>query len=84
MQELWTTDQVAEYLQVKPLTVTRYMQQGKLREGAHWVKIGDRVIRFNADLVKHWAACGECDPALHEAAIEHHIRQLKQTAGKRK
>jgi hypothetical protein len=90
MEELWTIDDVAQYLKVTRLTVQRWMQEGedgaaaKLQEGVHWVKIGARVPRFNVALVKHWAGCGESNPELHQEAIAHHIKQLNKTAGKRK
>jgi hypothetical protein len=90
MEELWTIDDVAAYLKVTRLTVQRYMQEGKgetpakFQEGVHWVKIGARMPRFNAALVKHWAACGESNPELHKEAISHHIKQLNKAAGKRK
>jgi hypothetical protein len=89
IDELWTIEQVAAYLQVTPLTVRRYMQPGsegtaQFREGLHWSKIGARMPRFNAALVKHWAACGLSNPELHQEAIAHHILQLKRAAGKRK
>lgn len=90
MDELWTIDEVAAYLKVTRLTVQRYMQPGKeeetakFQEGVHWVRIGARMPRFSAALIKHWAACGESNPTLHEEAIAHHIRQLNKAAGKRK
>jgi hypothetical protein len=90
MEELWTIDDVAKYLKVTRLTVQRYMQPGegeekaKFEEGVHWVRIGARMPRFNVELIKHWAACGETSPELHKEAIAHHIRQLKKAAGKRK
>jgi hypothetical protein len=89
MDELWTIDDVAAYLKVTRLTVQRYMQEGKdgaaakFQEGVHWVKIGARMPRFNVALMKHWAACGESNPELHQEAIAHHIKQLNKAAGKR-
>ncbi len=83
MDELWTIEETADYLKVTKKTIGELMKE-RLIEGVHWTRIGVRSPRFNAGLVKHWAACGEANPELHQQAIYYHIQQLKKAAGKRK
>jgi hypothetical protein len=83
MEELWTIEETADYLKVTKKTIGELMKD-RLTEGIHWTRIGARSPRFNVALVKHWAACGEANPELHQEAIAHHIKQLNKVAGKRK
>jgi excisionase family DNA binding protein len=45
--DLWTTEQVAEWLKIKPRTVTLMRNEGKLQ----FVRLGPKLVRFRpADL----------------------------------
>lgn len=49
MQKIYTPDQVAEMLQLHPLTVTKYIKKGKLKAS----RIG-RIYRITEDAVSEF------------------------------
>lgn len=51
---LATTDEVAEFLGVSPVTLAQWRGQGR---GPGWVKVGRRV-RYDWIVVQSWVAAG--------------------------
>jgi hypothetical protein len=50
-------------------TLKRYRRDGRWQEGIHWVRINERVIRYNWPLLKDWFQNSQ-DPVAHQRAIE--------------
>jgi predicted DNA-binding transcriptional regulator AlpA len=51
--ELLTPEQLAEHLQLSPLTLSNWRIAGK---GPPYLKLGSRVVRYDLDAVETWLA----------------------------
>lgn len=49
-------------------TLKRYRRSGQWIEGIHWIKINERLIRYNWPLLKDWLQNCQ-DPIAHQRAI---------------
>jgi predicted DNA-binding transcriptional regulator AlpA len=67
--ELWTTEQVAEFLGQRPRTIAEKRGRG---DGPPYVKLSSRCVRYEAHAVRAWVAdrtrLGTFEDRAHEAA----------------
>lgn len=61
--------EVARHLNVSATTLKRYRRDGKLIEGIHWMRLSQRCIRYNLDLIRDWLQNRNNWP-VHRRAIE--------------
>jgi hypothetical protein len=60
--------QVSAYLSLSGTTLKNYRLQGVWIEGIHWVRVNDRCVRYNLELIKDWMH-NRHDPEAHARAI---------------
>ena len=57
MPEIMTTNEIAEYLKLHPITICKYAAEEKIPA----IRIG-RVWRFDKDIIDKWITAGENIP----------------------
>lgn len=57
MPEIMTTREISEYLQLHPITICKYANEGKIPA----IRIG-KVWRFDKDIINKWIAKGKNMP----------------------
>ena len=57
MPEIMTTNEVAGYLKLHPITICKYASEGKIPG----IRIG-RVWRFDKEVINKWITAGESIP----------------------
>lgn len=60
--------QVSQSLDLSGETLKKYRLQGDWIEGIHWVRINQRCVRYNLDLIQDWLH-NRHDPVAHQRAI---------------
>ena len=63
MSEIMTTQEVAEYLKLHPITICKYAAEGKIPS----IRIG-RVWRFDKDVINKWITGGKNIPPIGKGA----------------
>jgi len=63
MPEIMTTNEVAAYLKLHPITICKYASEGKIPA----IRIG-RVWRFDKDAIDKWITAGENVPVAGKGA----------------
>ena len=63
MPEIMTTNEVAEYLKLHPITICKYAGEGKIPA----IRIG-RVFRFDKDVIDKWIKAGASIPVAGKSA----------------
>ena len=76
MPEIMTTKEVAEYLKLHPITILKYVGEGKVPA----IRIG-HVWRYDKDVIDKWIAEGQNIPV---AGKETGKEQKRQPTGKTK
>jgi len=76
MPEIMTTQEVADYLKLHPITICKYAAEGAIPAK----RIG-RVWRFDKDVIDKWITAGENIPV---AGKETDKKQKKKPAGSTK
>jgi hypothetical protein len=62
-------------LGVSPSTLKNLRLNSQLIEGIHWVRFSSRCVRYNAELLKNWAAT-RSDSVQHNQAIAQYLNSL--------
>jgi hypothetical protein len=73
--EFVTKYEISQLTGLSPATLKRYRLSGRWSEGIHWVKLNERVIRFNKLLIMDWIQ-NQDYPRQHQKAIEHYLTTL--------
>jgi hypothetical protein len=64
-----------EILAVSESTLKRLRKTGALIEGTHYVRMGDRVLKYNRALLEDWLA-NQGNPQAHDRAIAAYFASL--------
>jgi hypothetical protein len=75
--------EISQLTGLAPATLKRYRLSGRLSEGIHWVRLNDRVIRYNKPLMRDWMQ-NQGYPHLHQKAIESYLATLPSHEKSRK
>jgi hypothetical protein len=67
---------------IKKLRSEKTREQDRLIEGIHFVRYGGYCVRYNADLLKDYAAT-RSDPKAHKRAIQVYLASLPSNQPKR-
>jgi hypothetical protein len=75
-QAVWCNKHEAtRILGVSPSTLKNLRLNSQLIEGIHWVRFSSRCVRYNAELLKNWAAT-RSDSVQHDQAITQYLNSL--------
>jgi tRNA(His) 5'-end guanylyltransferase len=75
-QAVWCNKhEAAKILGLSEFTLKNLRLNNQLIEGIHWVRFSSRCVRYNAELLKDWAAT-RMDSAQHDRAISNYLNSL--------
>lgn len=70
--KLATKHEAADFLGISPTTLPRYRKEFWI-EGAHFIRLNSRNIKYNLELIEDWVK-NKDNPSAHQKQLEKYAR----------